>query len=117
MRILWTFARNCGNLRDTLLRPLQVLLDLLRRPHAIGEISLEASHSACRKLLQFHELPGFGVQLSRSKNRLVTITSEWRDCSRLRLSRKTAIQRHWIVRTLQSIAHVVHQIDAGSAAR
>ena len=59
-----------SNLRDPLLSPFQVALHFLRSSHTIGEICLKTCKSALCELLQFHELPSFGIELAGSVRKL-----------------------------------------------
>lgn len=58
------FLRFEHNLRDTLLRPLEVALHLLCSLHAVGKIPLSRRKPLTGKGLQLHQFARLGVELS-----------------------------------------------------
>jgi hypothetical protein len=58
--------RNACDLRNLLLGPFEIALNLFCGFHALREICAKTRESGVCKRLQFHQLPGFGIEFARA---------------------------------------------------
>ncbi len=106
---------------DTLLRPVQIALDLLGGLHAVGEVGAGAFKTPLRKGLQLEQLAVFGVECPGAicvesvppcRLDLAPQRRRGEENLRLRLRGQTPVQGEGIESAVQAVAEHLDEIDA-----